>query len=65
MYKLPIINVQILKGRSEQDIQSFIRALTDTTSENLNVPKERVRVIVQEVPRDRWAVGGELMADRK
>lgn len=60
---MPIIHVQILDGRSEKDIKSLIGALTTATSENLEVPKERVRIIVQEIPKTRWAVGGELMED--
>ncbi|MEI3605995.1 2-hydroxymuconate tautomerase family protein [Pseudogracilibacillus sp. SE30717A] len=62
---MPIINLQILEGRPESKVKSLISALTDATSEHLEVPKERVRVIVQEIPQSRWAVGGEIMQDRK
>jgi len=62
---LPIIHVQIVDGRSEEDIKSLVGALTNATSENLNVPKERVRVLVQEVPETHWAVGGKVMKDLK
>ena len=62
---MPIINLQILEGRPESKVKSLIGALTDVTSEHLEVPKERVRIIVQEVPQSRWAVGGEVMLERK
>jgi len=62
---MPIIHVQILEGRSDSDIKALIESLTKTTAEHLDVSKERVRVLVQEVPPSRWAAGGKPMSERK
>lgn len=62
---MPIINVQILEGRSESDIKELISSLTLTTAECLSVSKDRVRVLIEEVPQSRWAVGGTTMLERR
>lgn len=63
--KMPIINIQILEGRPEKNIASLISDLATTAAKHLEVSEERVRVIVQEVSHNRWAVGGKVMSERK
>jgi 4-oxalocrotonate tautomerase len=55
---MPIIQVQILEGRSDEQIKAFISSLTESTVKTLGVKAEQVRVIVSEVPKKRWGVGG-------
>jgi 4-oxalocrotonate tautomerase len=57
-YQMPIVNIQIQQGRSTQKVQDLIAGVTDTVSEKLEVPKDRVRVIVTEVPKTHWGIGG-------
>ncbi|MEX2462580.1 MAG: 4-oxalocrotonate tautomerase [Paenibacillaceae bacterium] len=55
---MPIINIQILEGRSIDKIKSLIASVTDTVAEELDAPKERIRVLVTEVPKTHWGIGG-------
>jgi len=55
---MPIVNVQILEGRSTEKINELIHNITDTTSKTLDAPKENVRVIITEVPKTHWGIGG-------
>ncbi|MCD2137337.1 4-oxalocrotonate tautomerase [Salinicoccus halitifaciens] len=55
---MPLINVKIMEGRSEEKIEALMKNVTDAVSESLDAPKENVRVIVEEVPKTRWAIGG-------
>lgn len=55
---MPIINIQILQGRPEEKVKEVIQNITETVSLTLDVPKERVRVIVTEVPKTHWGIGG-------
>jgi 4-oxalocrotonate tautomerase len=55
---MPIIQVQILEGRSDEQIKAFISSLTESTVKTLGVKAEQVRVIVSDVPKKRWGVGG-------
>ncbi|MCM3452419.1 4-oxalocrotonate tautomerase [Heyndrickxia oleronia] len=64
---MPIIQVQIIKGRSKDKINSLIEDITLATVKNLSVNAEQVRVLVNEIPDTHWGVGGTTKAelDRK
>lgn len=55
---MPIIQVQVLEGRSDEVIRELISGITDTAVRTLDVKPEQVRVIVHPVPRKYWGVGG-------
>jgi 4-oxalocrotonate tautomerase len=61
---MPIINVQILEGRPKEKVTELIKNLTETTSETLGAPKENIRVLVSEVPKTHWGIGGISVSDR-
>ncbi|WP_335377550.1 2-hydroxymuconate tautomerase family protein [Bacillus sp. JJ1122] len=55
---MPIIQVQVLEGRSDEKIRELIAGITDSAVRTLEVKPEQVRVIVQPVPKKYWGVGG-------
>ncbi|WP_028782161.1 4-oxalocrotonate tautomerase [Thalassobacillus devorans] len=55
---MPIINVQLMEGRDPEKIETLMKNLTETVSESLGAPKENVRVLVNEVPKTHWSIGG-------
>ena len=48
---MPLINVQMLGGRSPDQKRALIRALADAVQTTLGVPEEAVRIILNEVAR--------------
>lgn len=60
---MPIINIQVMEGRTPEKIRSLIESVTDTVAEELNSPKERIRVLVTEVPKTHWGIGGVPASD--
>jgi len=60
---MPLIQVQIMEGRPPQKIDALIKNVTATVSETLDSPKENVRVIVTEVPKKHWGIGGTSAKD--
>ena len=60
---MPLINISILEGRPEEKITDLIKNVTATVSETLDAPEGNIRVIVTEVPKTRWAVGGKTMLE--
>lgn len=55
---MPLIQVQIMEGRPPEKVKELIVNLTETVSETLGAPKQNVRVIVTEVPKTHWGIGG-------
>lgn len=55
---MPIIQVQLLEGRSDEKIRELIADLTNSTVNCLDVKPEQVRVIVQTIPKKYWGTAG-------
>jgi 4-oxalocrotonate tautomerase len=55
---LPIVHIQILEGRPPEKVEEAIQHVTDAVSAALDAPKENVRVLVTEIPKSHWGIGG-------
>jgi len=60
---MPIATVQILEGRSDEQKARLIAAVSQAISESVGAPPDSVRVIVVEVPKTHWGVGGKTMKE--
>jgi 4-oxalocrotonate tautomerase len=54
----PIVQVTLVEGRDEETRAALIRELTDAVERTTGSPRERVRVILHQVPAADWGVGG-------
>ncbi|EIJ78186.1 4-oxalocrotonate tautomerase family enzyme [Bacillus methanolicus PB1] len=57
---MPFINVKMAKGRTVEQKQKFVEAITKASAEILNVKEEWVTVVFDEYERESWASGGTL-----
>ncbi len=57
---MPIINLKMAKGRTEEQKQEFVEKVTDLAVDVLSVKPEWVTVIIDEYERESWASGGIL-----
>lgn len=57
---MPIITVSLAKGRTEEQKQQFVEAMTIEAVKKLGVEPEWVTVIFNEYERENWASGGTL-----
>ena len=55
---MPIIQVQVIKGRSTEQIRNFIAHVTDVAVKDLEVNPEQVRVIINEIEDTHWGAAG-------
>lgn len=60
---MPLIQATILQGRSTEQKNAFFARVTQVAVETLNVKPEQVRVVINEVPAEHWAIGGVSKAD--
>jgi 4-oxalocrotonate tautomerase len=61
---MPLVQIDLLEGRSEERIADVMREVTDAVARSLEIPTDRVRVIVRDVPRTHWAVAGVSYAEQ-
>jgi len=54
---MPIVRVDFWEGVGEDKVKTMIRGITDVMV-GLGVPAHAVEVIVYEIPKTHWGVGG-------
>lgn len=61
---MPIIRVEMIKGRSREQKRVLARELTDTFVRACGGKPDAVTVVLVDVDKEDWAVAGALMADK-
>ena len=62
---MPIIQVHLIKGRTVDQKRKLVANITDAVVKSLDVKNEDVRIILQEMAKDDYAVAGTLVVDKK
>ena len=57
--KMPMVQVNIWKGFEQKKIDYLIKNITKVFEE-VDVPAQAVEILINEVPKSHWGVGGEL-----
>jgi len=55
----------MLTGRSPEKKQQLIAEVSKCVAGVLEIPIERVRVVITEVPPEHWGVGGQSIAQQR
>ena len=56
---MPFVHVELMEGRTEEQLTNMVKDITEAVSKNAGAPKENIHVIVNELKKDRYAQGGE------
>lgn len=55
---MPIVTVNMMEGRSDEQKERMIEEVSDALSRTLDAPKESVRVMINEMPKQHFGIGG-------
>ena len=61
---MPIIRVEMLKGRTVQQKRDLAEKLTEDFVATCGGNRDSINVIITEIDGEDWAIGAELIADR-
>ncbi|WP_110970585.1 MULTISPECIES: tautomerase family protein [Pseudomonas] len=61
---MPIMQVHLIAGRSEEQKARLIEALSAAAVEALDAPLESVRVIINEIPASDFGIAGQTAKQR-
>ncbi len=61
--KMPIVHVNVWKGFGQEKIKTVIQNITKVFVD-LGVPAHAVEVIVHEIPKSHWGIGGEPASEK-
>jgi 4-oxalocrotonate tautomerase len=60
---MPIVRVEMWKGRSEAQKRELARAITQAMVEIAQTTADATIIIFEDVDRENWAEGGKLASD--
>jgi len=56
--KMPIVQISLVQGRTPERKEQLIKKVTDAIVEALQIPKERVHIVLNEVTKENIGRGG-------
>ena len=62
---MPIVTVQMYEDRTVDQKRELVKELTDVMVRVTGVNAEGVHVVIEEVKRENWSIGGLLWPDRQ
>ena len=51
---MPFVHVELIEGRTEEQLTNMVKDITEAVSKNAGAPKENIHVIVNELKKDNW-----------
>ena len=55
---MPIVQISMIQGRTPEKKEQLIKKVTETIIEVLKIPADRVRIVLNEVPKENIGYGG-------
>ena len=61
---MPIINVKLLEDRSDEQLTDLVTEVTHAVEKTTAANKEAIHVVIEEMRKDHYAVGGVRKSDQ-
>jgi 4-oxalocrotonate tautomerase len=62
---MPIVTVAMYEGRTLDQKRELVKGITEVVARVTGNPLDSVHVVIEEVKRENWAIGGLLHPDRQ
>ncbi|MBC9783368.1 2-hydroxymuconate tautomerase family protein [Heliobacillus mobilis] len=62
---MPIVNITMLEGRTEEQKRNMVKAVTEAIVETSGARPENVTITIVDVPPTNVATGGVLNSDKR
>ncbi|MFB8528306.1 2-hydroxymuconate tautomerase [Enterococcus casseliflavus] len=56
---MPFIHVELVEGRSQEQLTNMMKEITESVHKNTGAPKEHIHVIINEMKQGTYAVNGD------
>ncbi|MGH8446467.1 MAG: 2-hydroxymuconate tautomerase [Solimonas sp.] len=61
---MPIIRIEMLEGRTREQKRELAEVLTREFARICGGRSEAITVVIDDVVKENWAVGGQLLSDK-
>jgi len=55
---MPLVRVSIFTGKTPEQKKEIVDGFTDIIAKALNISKEHVWIVFDEIPKENWNIGG-------
>ncbi len=55
---MPVVRIDLWKGRDKEKKKELIEKTTSAVADAIDCPIEAVQIIINEVEKDNWGIGG-------
>ena len=62
---MPIVQIHMIEGRSLEQKRALVDKVTQAICETVNVTPEHVKIIISDMAKHDYAIGGVLKLDEK
>lgn len=60
---MPIINVKLLEGRSDEQLKNLVTEVTNAVEKTTGANREAIHVIIEEMQKNHYGVAGVRKSD--
>lgn len=60
---MPLVHIELIEGRNHEQLKGMVEDVTEAISKNVGAPKENIHVVLSEMKKEHYAVGGVLKSD--
>lgn len=61
---MPIVNVKLLEGRTDDQLKDLVNEVTDAVEKTTGANKEAIHVVIEEMKKSHYTVGGVRKSDQ-
>jgi len=62
---MPVVTIAMFDGRSIEQKRELVKGVTEVVARVTGNPADAVHVIIEEIKRENWSIGGVLSTDRQ
>lgn len=60
---MPLVHIDLIEGRTPEQLRTMVQDVTAAITKNTGAPKEHIHIVLNEMKKEHYAVGGVLKAD--
>jgi 4-oxalocrotonate tautomerase len=60
---MPIVTIKMLEGRTDDQKRDLVEKVTAAISKSVDAPKENISIIIEEMQKSHYAIGGVRKSD--
>jgi len=60
---MPIVTIDLWEGRTVEQKREIVRAVTSAVANAAGCPPDAVWVVIRDVSKDNWGMGGKLASE--